>query len=155
MPRAEPADPFRMAGTLLLLVRSLAHEFRQAEDDMDLADLSVLRQIERGRDLPSAVARALRLDPGRVSRIVDGLEKDGYVARRQDPNDRRCWHLHLTTEGAERLARGKDEIRAAMSALLQGLSEAELAALETGLESARRELEVALPSKTDPEAAAT
>jgi hypothetical protein len=42
-----------------------------------------------------------------------------------------------------------------MSALLQGLSEAELAALETGLESARRELEVALPSKTDPEAAAT
>jgi DNA-binding MarR family transcriptional regulator len=150
MPRAEAADPFRMAGTLLLLVRSLAHDFRQSEDDMDLADLSVLRQIERGRDLPSAVARALRIDPGRVSRIVDRLEKDGYVARRQDPDDRRCWHLHLTAGGAERLARGKDEIRVAMSALLQGLSDDELAALETGLESVRRELETPVPSKTNP-----
>lgn len=150
MSRAEPADPFRLAGTLLLLVRSLAHEFRQAEDDMDLADLSVLRQIERGRDLPSAVARGLRIDPGRVSRIVDRLEKDGYVARRQDLDDRRCWHLHLTSEGEERLTRGKNEIRAAMSTLLQGLSDKELTALETGLESARRELEASTPSKADP-----
>lgn len=150
MPRPEPVDPFRMAGTLLLLVRSLAQEFRQAEDDMDLADLSVLRQIERGRDLPSAVARGLRIDPGRVSRIVDRLEKDGYVARWQDPDDRRCWHLQLTPEGAARLSRGKNEIRAAMNSLLQGLTDEDLAALETGLESVRRELDAALPSKADP-----
>lgn len=150
MPRPEPADPFRLAGTLLLLVRSLAHEFREAQGDMDLADLSVLRQIERGHDLPSAVARALRIDPGRVSRIVDSLEKSGYVARRQDPDDRRCWHLHLTPEGEDRLTRGKDEIRAAMSSLLRGLSDKDLAALERGLESVRRELDASLSPRSDP-----
>ena len=150
MPRPESGDPFRMAGTLLLLVRSLAQEFRLAEDDLDLADLSVLRQIERGRDLPSAVARALRIDPGRVSRIGDRLEKDGYVARRQDPNDRRCWHLYLTPAGAERLARGKDEIREAMSSLLRALSDEDMAALEMGLESARHALDASHPSRADP-----
>jgi DNA-binding MarR family transcriptional regulator len=143
-------DPFRMAGTLLLLVRSLAQELRPAEDDLDLADLSVLRQIERGRDLPSAIARALRLDPGRVSRIVEGLERQGYIARRQDPEDRRCWHLQLTESGSDRLTHGKHEIREAMRSLLQGLSDADLAALERGLESARRELERTLPPLAEP-----
>jgi DNA-binding MarR family transcriptional regulator len=146
MPPAESADLFRMAGTLLLLVRSLSQELRELEDDMDLADLSVLRQIERGRDMPSAIARGLRLDPGRVSRIVDQLEKAGYVARRQDADDRRRWHLQFTDAGVRRLVRGKDEIRAAMGALLQGLGHEDLAALETGLESVRRELERSLPA---------
>lgn len=150
MPRTEESDPFRMAGTLLLLVRSLAQKFREAEDDMDLADLSVLRQIERGRDLPSLVARGLRMDPGRVSRIVDRLEREGFIARRQDQDDRRRWHLQLTEDGHRRLDRGKDEIRLAMSSLLAGLSDEDLAALETGLESARRQLDSVLPAATDP-----
>jgi DNA-binding MarR family transcriptional regulator len=139
-----------MAGTLLLLVRSLAQTFREAEDDMDLADLSVLRQIERGRDLPSLVARGLRMDPGRVSRIVEGLEREGYIARSQDPDDRRRWHLQLTPDGRTRLGRGREEIRVAMSALLQGLSDEELAALERGLEAARRRLDSALPATPEP-----
>jgi DNA-binding MarR family transcriptional regulator len=96
--------------------------------------------------MPSAIARGLRLDPGRVSRIVDQLEKAGYVARRQDADDRRRWHLQLTDAGVRRLVRGKDEIRAAMGALLQGLGDEDLAALETGLESVRRELERSLPA---------
>jgi DNA-binding MarR family transcriptional regulator len=150
MPRPLDADPFRTAGTLLLLVRSLAQKFREAEDDMDLADLSVLRQIERGRDLPSLVARGLRMDPGRVSRIVDHLERQGFIARQQDQDDRRRWHLQLTSDGTRRLERGKDEIRLAMNALLEGLSDEEVTALELGLESARRQLDSAMPALPDP-----
>lgn len=151
MSRVEASDPFRTVGTLLLLVRALAQQLRdEGADDLDLADVSVMRQIERGRDMPSAVARALRLDPGRVSRIVDGLERAGYVARRQDPDDRRCWHLHLTESGTERLQRGKGEIRSAMEALLRGLSDEDRAALEAGLEAARRDLEAGQPARPGP-----
>jgi DNA-binding MarR family transcriptional regulator len=141
-----------MTGTLLLLVRSLAQEFREYEDDIDLADISVLRQIERGRDLPSLVARGLRMDPGRVSRIVDRLEREGLIAREQDRADRRRWHLQLTEDGTRRLARGKEEIRLAMGAVLEGLSEEDLAALEDGLEVARRQIESRLTLNPEPQA---
>jgi DNA-binding MarR family transcriptional regulator len=146
------SDGFRMTGTLLLLVRSLAQEFREYEDDIDLADISVLRQIERGRDLPSLVARGLRMDPGRVSRIVDRLEREGLIAREQDRADRRRWHLQLTEDGTRRLSRGKEEIRLAMGAVLEGLSEEDLAALEDGLEVARRQIESRLTLNPEPQA---
>jgi DNA-binding MarR family transcriptional regulator len=152
MPPDKTSDGFRMTGTLLLLVRSLAQEFREYEDDIDLADISVLRQIERGRDLPSLVARGLRMDPGRVSRIVDRLEREGLIAREQDRADRRRWHLQLTEDGTRRLARGKEEIRLAMGAVLEGLSEEDLAALEDGLEVARRQIESRLTLNPEPQA---
>lgn len=152
MPPDKMSDGFRMTGTLLLLVRSLAQEFREYEDDIDLADISVLRQIERGRDLPSLVARGLRMDPGRVSRIVDRLEREGLIAREQDRADRRRWHLQLTEDGTRRLARGKEEIRLAMGAVLEGLSEEDLAALEDGLEVARRQIESRLTLNPEPQA---
>src|SRR5579884_4317941 len=145
----EPSDTFRMTGTLLLLVRSLEHRLREhSPDDLALADLSVLRQIQRGRDLPSAVARALQLDPGRVSRIVDGLVGRGYISREQDAVDRRCWHLSLTEAGKARLDMGRDDIRATMNDLLSGLSKPDRQALEMGLEAVRRDLE--LPITTSP-----
>lgn len=33
--------------------------------------------------------------------VVDNLEKQGYVKRKKDPNDRRAVLIHLTPEGQE------------------------------------------------------
>jgi DNA-binding MarR family transcriptional regulator len=49
-----------------------------------------LRQVE--------LAEMLELEPITLCRIVDRLEEAGLVERSRDPDDRRAWRLHVTTQ---------------------------------------------------------
>lgn len=133
-------DALRLAGTLLLLVRALDQRLRLSGETLALTDIGVLHQINRGVDLPSLVARTLRLDPARVTQITDRLAAKGYLQRTVNPDDRRCWRLHLTAAGAQRLEEGRTALRTAMGTLLEGLSDQERAGLVGGLEGAHRAL---------------
>ena len=42
------------------------------------------------------LAEFLDMEPIAVGRVIDRLQKAGFVERRADPNDRRAWRLHLT-----------------------------------------------------------
>src|ERR1700733_10457033 len=44
----------------------------------------------------SALAEELDIEPIAIGRVIDRLEKAGFVERRADPADRRAWRLHLT-----------------------------------------------------------
>jgi DNA-binding MarR family transcriptional regulator len=145
-------DALRVAGTLIILVRALEQQLRAASgaDALALTDIGVLGQIDRGVDLPSQVARALRLDPARVTHVTDRLVAHGYVARTIDPNDRRCWRLQLTDLGRQRLAEGRRDVTASMERLLEGLSDGEREQLIAILEGVRRHL-ADLPQAMIPE----
>jgi len=41
------------------------------------------------------LAEFLEMEPIAVGRVIDRLQKAGFIERRADPNDRRCWRLHL------------------------------------------------------------
>ena len=127
-------DALRLAGTLLRLVRALDQQLRAATgpDPLTITELSVLVQIDRGVDLPSLLARTLRLDPARVTHVADRLVARGYIVRAVDPEDRRRWRLRLTPLGTQRLAEGQADVRAAMEALLGGLTEEEYVPLMPG-----------------------
>lgn len=134
-----------MATTTLQLGRSLDSYCRQRSDDaLSVVDLSVLRQLERGNDLPSRVARALRLDPGRVTRIVDQLVALKYVEREPDQEDRRRCRLHLTESGQARLNQGKRMLTSGMTEMLEGLSTDQREDLQRGLDAVRRVLDAAV-----------
>src|SRR5271165_2400959 len=97
-----------MAGTLVRSLRFIDERVRRtAADELGVSELGVMGQIERGVDLPSALARTLRIDPSKVTRIVDHLVGNGYVERGADPHDRRRCPLKLTVEGAARLEVGR------------------------------------------------
>lgn len=100
-----PADALRVSGALLLAVRTLEQKLRTVagSDALSLTDIGVLVQIENGVDLPSQVARALRLDPARVTHVTDRLVEYGLIERGIDPRDRRCWRLNLTATDASDL----------------------------------------------------
>ena len=140
---APALDGLRLVGTLMLLVRTLEQRARQmaGADDLTITHLGLLGQIDRGTDCPSQVARALRLDPARVTHVTDRLVALGYVARAVDPNDRRRWRLSLTTAGEQRLAAGRRDTLAAVETLLTGLSEEERDAVAVGVAGIRRELD--------------
>ena len=136
------SDALRTAGTLLLSVRTLEQKLRTASgsDALSLTDIAVLGQIDRGVDLPSQVARALRLDPARVTHVTDRLVDYGYIERGIDPKDRRCWRLQLTESGTQRLNLGRTDLTAAVEQLLESLTDQEKAGLIDGLEGLRREI---------------
>jgi DNA-binding MarR family transcriptional regulator len=131
------SEALRMAGTTLQLGRALDQCCRRADDQLGVVDLSVLRQLERGNDLPSRVARALRLDPGRVTRIIDQLVPMGYVQRETDTVDRRRCRLRLTPAGKHRLELGRRDLTEAMNGLLSALTEGQRDELRRGLDAVR------------------
>ncbi|HKC76615.1 MAG TPA: MarR family transcriptional regulator [Chloroflexota bacterium] len=140
LPMSTTPDALYYAGTLLRLVRTLDQQLRAATgpDSLTTTELGVLGQIDHGVDLPSLLARTLRLDPARVTHVADRLVARGYIVRAVDPRDRRCWRLHLTPLGRQRLEEGRADVRAAMEALLGGLTEEERTGLLRGLEGVRR-----------------
>jgi DNA-binding MarR family transcriptional regulator len=60
----------------------------------------------------AALADVLDMEPIAVGRVIDRLQKAGFVDRQADPADRRCWRLHLTPQslqvmdGIEAVAQG-------------------------------------------------
>ena len=82
-----------------------------------------LSRIGRAEGLTqSDLAQDLDLEPIAVGRVVDRLEAAGFIERRADPEDRRCWRLHL--------ARKSDEVMADMKVIAEALRDDILAGVD-------------------------
>jgi DNA-binding MarR family transcriptional regulator len=55
-----------------------------------------------------ALCKGIGIDPSSMVATIDELEAKGLVERRRNPNDRRAHALHVTAEGREALARGRE-----------------------------------------------
>ncbi len=90
-----------------------------------------LRRIERVEGLTQvALAEDLELAPIAVGRVLDRLEKAGFIERRPDPADRRCWRLHLAPGSAMVMA-GVDRIAAELrEQVFRGIALEDLQATE-------------------------
>jgi DNA-binding MarR family transcriptional regulator len=93
---------------------SLAHayESRLAKEEarnamgLKMSDGSVLMLLHQFAPITaSRLSKIMDVNPGAVSIYVHHLVEMGLVAKRQDPDDRRNWHLTLTDAGAT-VARG-------------------------------------------------
>ncbi|MDG4863929.1 MarR family transcriptional regulator [Streptomyces sp. T-3] len=94
---------------------------------LSLVSYTILAHLEdedgcRATDL----AAYYMLDKSTVSRQVAGLERLGHVERRTDPDDHRIQVLHLTTQGAQVLARAAVLRQQAFQERLADWDEAEL-----------------------------
>ncbi|MFD0202330.1 MULTISPECIES: MarR family winged helix-turn-helix transcriptional regulator [Saccharothrix] len=80
-----------------------------------------------------ALARAVDVDKTKMVGIIDGLEAEGLVSRRPDPDDRRARIIEPTAEGRKRLRAARAEIRRMEDDFLAGLPPARRATLLTDL----------------------
>jgi DNA-binding MarR family transcriptional regulator len=92
-----------LAHALRPSVMRLSRRLRQMRDDTlglnsnQLSAMSVL--LNSGDQLMGELAAAELVQPPSMTRIVNGLEELGYVARRPDPRDRRQCVVTLTDDG--------------------------------------------------------
>ncbi len=116
---------------LLGVTRAAENHLREhlrVNHDTTLPRFDVMAALWRRRDgvTMSELSRMLLVSNGNATTVVDRLEKDGFVARRQSETDRRTVFVALTEAGAkafETLAAGHE---AEVSKLFAGLSDSDL-----------------------------
>jgi MarR family transcriptional regulator, 2-MHQ and catechol-resistance regulon repressor len=115
--------------------------------DVSVAQCNALEVLVRhGPVTLNELAAGLYLDKSTTSRIVDGLERKGYVVRRTHPEDRRALLLEPTMSGRQLMARiehdileeekhllaeFEPEVRQAMARLIARLARAAAARVDT------------------------
>ncbi|WP_068876905.1 MULTISPECIES: bifunctional helix-turn-helix transcriptional regulator/GNAT family N-acetyltransferase [unclassified Phenylobacterium] len=103
-----------------------------------LAENRVLYEIAHGAGVtPSAIAQALDLDAGYLSRMLGRLERDGLVARARSPSDGRSVTLSLTPQGAAFFASLNARTVERVEAMIGGLSSPQKAELAGALDTAQ------------------
>ncbi len=90
-----------------------------------LAQARLLYEIgHRGQTTAASIGKELDLDPGYVSRILRGFEKQGLVGKMPSPNDGRENLLRLTARGRDVLAPLEASADNAVAALLRPMKDA-------------------------------
>jgi DNA-binding MarR family transcriptional regulator len=84
---------------------------------------------EEGPQTIGQLARGLGISQGWASRVVDELERAGYVERERDPADRRVVRVRLTPMAVERVERAYRWRGGAVEAALTGMESRERAAV--------------------------
>jgi len=96
----------RLLSCTNLVEAQIRHRLR-AHFGTTLPRFDLLAQLERhpaGLNM-SELSRRLMVSGGNVTGLTDQLEKEGLVARTDDPEDRRAYTVKLTAAGRTRFAR--------------------------------------------------
>lgn len=101
----------------------------RAQFGITLARFDLLAQLERSpRGLKmSELSKRLMVSGGNVTGLTDELEKEGLVAREEDPSDRRACTVKLTPDGRALFSRMAAVHEQWVVELLSGLNGAEQA----------------------------
>jgi DNA-binding MarR family transcriptional regulator len=96
----------------------------QESHELPLAFFEPLLLISRtpgGSMRVGDLARGLRITVGGTSKLVDRIERAGFIAREPDPDDRRASRLALTTAGKRKLTAAVKTYEAQVGSILGGV----------------------------------
>tara|TARA_B100000614_G_scaffold257511_1_gene277921 strand:+ start:82 stop:546 length:465 start_codon:yes stop_codon:yes gene_type:complete len=103
--------------------------FNSLTKEIRPSSVFVMTQLFRSADegVPalrvSEIASAMGISVPGATRIVTGLEEDGYVRREMDPDDRRAVLVSLTDAGREALAPARRELESRFHGLIEHLGD--------------------------------
>jgi DNA-binding MarR family transcriptional regulator len=86
------------------------------------------------------LAATEHVEPPTMTRLIDGLERDGYVVREPDLDDARAVIVRATDAGTAALIEGRDRRVQAFASLLRSLPQRDLTALGRGVDALERAL---------------
>jgi DNA-binding MarR family transcriptional regulator len=123
----------RLRPVLLRVGRELRREAREVGVSPQQVTLMVAIKYEPGIGVRELAAREKVSAPA-MSKHVDRLERDGYVARTPSDSDKRRVGLTLTEDGARVLRRVRSRRTAWLATRLRGLTKEQLAAVEAAID---------------------
>ena len=142
------------------LIARLGRIWRR-ESDQALSDhglsyataIPLLLLARQGRSVRQGVlADELGIEGPSLVRLIDLLEAEGLVERREDPTDRRAKTLHLTTLGETKVEEINRVLRRLRAALLKDIGSDELAITFETLQRIERQADRLYDARTVSEA---
>ena len=98
--------------------------------------------LKTGACRAGQLAQQAKISPSTITEIVEGLERDGFVRRESDPDDRRAVRVALTAEGRRHLQRFEHAAAVALGESLASLT----AAQRVRIRAAFNDLRQAIPA---------
>lgn len=136
--------PTRTANRLHSLAIHLLRQVAQVDREMGLTPerASVLSVLAFGGPRTiGQLARAERVSPPAITRIVDGLENAGLAERARGIDDRRVVRVTVTAEGRRLMERGRARRVEVLAARLRSLPAVDVRSLEAATEVLERVVE--------------
>lgn len=128
----DPESVARLRAAVLVLSRRLRNQ--ASDDDLSATELAVLGRVQReGRQTPGGLARAEHVQPPSMTRIVERLEKRGYLRREPDPEDGRQQRISVTDGGLDFVERTREQRNRWLAGQLERLPPTEQLALRAAL----------------------
>ena len=128
--------PEELADQLHSAAIGLLRRLRREDDAIGITSprLSALSVVVFGGPLTlGQLASAEQVKPPTMTRIVTGLEQDGLVTRRSDPNDGRLTQIHATAKGRKILAAGRARRVGTLKKAVAALDQPTRRELESGI----------------------
>lgn len=119
-------------GYLLKLARTLLHDRAVAAirgHDLGFMHWLVLALLREGAGTAAELCRIMSHDTGAITRLLDQLQRRGFVERRRSAADRRVVRLALTAAGRRKLAELMPLVVDVLNGALAGFSRREFAQL--------------------------
>jgi DNA-binding MarR family transcriptional regulator len=118
-------EDVRLAGMLLSLLPRIGKIAGQVAHDRGAISLErarILWQLVEAPRRSGEIAHRCGLTPASVSELVDSLERDAFVRRSEDRNDRRVVVVEITARGRREIERVGELMTAPVAKILAGLS---------------------------------
>jgi DNA-binding MarR family transcriptional regulator len=96
---------------------------------------------EKGPQIMSDLKTELGVTATNITALVDALEKDGLVTRKQHPSDRRATIIEITSKATSEVSQGCGAFRERVAELFNVLSETERKDLLRMIETLRSHLD--------------
>ena len=123
--RPVATEEVRLAGMLLSLLPRIGKLAAQVAHDRGAITLErarILWQLVEAPRRSGELAQRCVLTPASVSELVDSLERDGFVRRSEDRNDRRVVVVEITGRGRREIERVGELMTAPLAKIIAGLS---------------------------------
>lgn len=109
----------------------MAHSEALRHLDLGIAHVAVMGLLaERGDLSQRQLIELMDADKSTMVYLIDQLEKHGLAERRDNPQDRRAYSVHLTEPGKRRLAEAGEIVQRVEEGLLAPLSASERKTLD-------------------------
>ncbi len=91
---------------------------------------------------PKDIAEALSLERPSLAQLLDKLQREKLIERRDDPRDHRGKTVHMTDRGAHIHRQAKDEVQSITDRLTKNITEREFAIIKTVFDKIHRAIDL-------------
>ncbi|UWX03803.1 MarR family transcriptional regulator [Pseudoxanthomonas sp. NC8] len=137
-------DPRESLGYLVADLHRLfgrVFDRRVAHLDLTRAQWRALKRLSHTEGVTWVeLADQLDMEPIAVGRVIDRLQKAGFVERRADPSDRRVWRLYLLSQSAQVTGEVEAVAHTLRKDAMAGISAADLTTTLSVLDRVRENL---------------